>query len=87
MEQFKNYLYLITFVFIFSLLTTPYINNHLTPGSVGSKITYKVEQGDTLWNIGTTLGFNNISKFVFDVKKVNKMAESKIFVDQIIIIP
>ena len=87
MEQFKNYLYLITFVFIFSLLTTPYINNHRNLSSVISQITYKVEQGDTLWNIGTTLGFNNISKFVFDVKKVNKMAESKIFVDQIIIIP
>ena len=87
MEQFKNYVYLITFIVIFSLLTTPYINNGSNPSSVVSPITYKIEQGDTLWNIGSTLGFNNISKFVFDVKKVNKMAESKIFVDQIIIIP
>lgn len=87
MEQFKNYIYLITFIVLFSLFTTPYINNHLNPSSVVSQITYKVEQGDTLWNIGNTLGFNNISKFVFDVKKVNKLAESEIFVDQIIIIP
>ena len=50
-------------------------------------LTYKVKKGDNLWVIGSKLNQKNISKFVFEVKKINNLEESVIYVDQVIKIP
>ena len=86
MKKFKNCFYLITFVMIFSFVTTPFliedpkIYDH-------TSLSYKVVKGDNLWLIGQKLNIENISKFVFEVKKVNNLSESSLSVDQVIIIP
>ena len=87
MNNFKNVLYLLTFVVVFSYISTPYLVNNNQQVAISNQTSYKVVKGDNLWNIGYKLNVDNISKFIFEVKKVNNLAESTLSVDQIIKIP
>lgn len=87
MNNFKNILYLLTFVVVFSYISTPYLINSNQQVAISNETSYKVVKGDNLWTIGYKLNVDNISKFIFEVKKVNNLAESTLTVDQIIKIP
>jgi len=87
MNNFKNVLYLLTFVVVFSYISTPYLVNNNQQVAMSNQTSYKVVKGDNLWNIGYKLNVDNISKFIFEVKKVNNLGESTLSVDQIIKIP
>ena len=87
MNNFKNVLYLLTFVVVFSYISTPYLINNNQQVAVSNETSYKVVKGDNLWIIGYKLNVDNISKFIFEVKKVNKLSESTLSVDQIIKLP
>jgi len=87
MNNFKNVLYLLTFVVVFSYISTPYLVNNNQQVAISNQTSYKVVKGDNLWNIGYKLNVDNISKFIFEVKKVNNIGESTLSVDQIIKIP
>ena len=87
MNNFKNVLYLLTFVVVFSYISTHYLINNNQQVAVSNETSYKVVKGDNLWIIGYKLNVDNISKFIFEVKKVNNLAESTLSVDQIIKIP
>ena len=87
MNNFKNVVYLLTFVVVFSYISTPYLVNNNQQVAISNQTSYKVVKGDSLWNIGYKLNVDNISKFIFEVKKVNNLAESTLSVDQIIKIP
>ena len=87
MRNFKNVVYLLTFVVVFSYISTPYLVNNNQQVAMSNQTSYKVVKGDNLWNIGYKLNVDNISKFIFEVKKVNNLGESTLSVDQIIKIP
>ncbi len=87
MNNLKNLLYLLTFVVVFSYISTPILINNNQPVTTSNEISYKVVKGDNLWVIGNKLNAENVSEFVFEVKKANNLAESTLSVDQIIIIP
>ena len=87
MNNFKNVLYLLTFVVVFSYISTPYLINNNQQVAISNETSYKVVKGDNLWIIGYKLNVDNISKFIFEVKKVNNLPESTLSVDQIIKIP
>ena len=74
MNNFKNVLYLLTFVVVFSYISTPYLVNNNQQVAISNQTSYKVVKGDNLWNIGYKLNVDNISKFIFEVKKVNNLA-------------
>ena len=84
----KEKLILITFLTIFSLITTPLIKNNtlFTPVNNGL-ITYQVQKGDSLWGIALKYDSKDIENFLFETKKLNNLDNSKIFEDQILIIP
>ena len=86
MTNLKNYFYLITFVITFSFVTTPFVIDDSKIYN-NSSFSYKVVKGDNLWVIGQKFNIENISKFVFEVKKVNNLSESSLSIDQVIIIP
>ena len=86
MTNIKNYLYFVAFVLIFSFLTSPFLVNDEKSLNQTS-VSYKVVKGDNLWLIGQKLNIENISKFIFEVKKVNNLSESSLSIDQVIIIP
>lgn len=87
MENIKCWFYLVSFVVLFSLITTPLIIKESKTDLNAINLTYKVKKGDNLWVIGSKLNQKNISKFVFEVKKINNLEESVIYVDQVIKIP
>ena len=87
MSNFKNVLYLLTFVVVFSYISTPFLINNNQQVAISNETSYKVVKGDNLWNIGYKLNVDNINKFIFEVKKVNNLSESTLSVDQIIKIP
>ncbi len=81
-------LILFTFLTIFSLITTPIIKkNSLTFPTNNVLITYQVQKGDSLWDIGLKYDSNDIENFLFEAKKLNNLDNSTIFEDQILIIP
>ena len=84
----KEKLILFTFLTIFSLITTPIIKNKslIIPTNNGL-ITYQVQKGDSLWDIALKYESNDIESFLFDTRKINKLENSTIFEDQILIIP
>ena len=84
----KENLILFTFLIIFSLITTPLIKNNtlFTPVNNGL-ITYQVQKGDSLWGIALKYDSKDIENFLFETKKLNNLENSKIFEDQILIIP
>ena len=84
----KENLILFTFLIIFSLITTPLIKNNtlFTPVNSGL-ITYQVQKGDSLWGIALKYDSKDIENFLFETKKLNNLENSKIFEDQILIIP
>ena len=84
----KEKLILFTFLTIFSLITTPIIkNNSLTIPTNNGLMTYQVQKGDYLWDIGLKYDSNDIENFLFEAKKLNNLDNSTIFEDQILIIP
>ena len=87
MENIKNTIYLLAFVILFSIITTPLILTDISSRDHSSELAYKVQHGDNLWVIGNKLNVQNVSEFVFEVKKANNLEESILFVDQIIKIP
>ena len=87
MENIKHTIYLLAFVILFSIITKPLILTDVSSRDHSSELTYKVQHGDNLWVIGNKLNVQNVSEFVFEVKKANNLEESILFVDQIIKIP
>ena len=84
----KEKLILLTFLTIFSLITTPIIkNNSLIIPTNNRLITYQVKKGDSLWDIALMYDSNDIENFLFEAKKLNNLDNSAIFEDQILIIP
>ena len=84
----KEKLILLTFLTIFSLITTPIIkNNSLIIPTNNGLITYQVQKGDSLWDIALKYDSNDIENFLFEAKKLNNLDNSAIFEDQILIIP
>ena len=84
----KEKIITLVFLIIFSLVTTPIIKPiSSTNNDFNNKSTYRVTKGDSLWGIGMKFGKSNIEEFLFETKKVNNLQNSKIFEDQILIIP
>ena len=84
----KENLILLTFLTIFSLITTPIIkNNSLIIPTNNVLMTYQVQKGDSLWDIALKYDSNDIENFLFEAKKLNNLDNSTIFEDQILIIP
>ena len=84
----KEKFILLTFLTIFSLITTPIIKNKslIMPINNGFN-TYQVQKGDSLWGIAIKYDSDDIENFLIDTKKLNNLKNSIIFEDQILLIP
>ena len=84
----KEKIALFIFLVVFAHLTTPIIKSNSINNIKLSNITsYKVEKGETLWTIALKNDVKNVEEFIFNTKKINNIQNSRIFVDQILIIP
>lgn len=85
----KNKVRFITIVFTVLILVSTFIFATSAYGykEPGFKI-IKVKTGDTLWDIANKYGKNgDIRKYIYEIKKVNKLASSKIFAGDELMIP
>ena len=84
----KEKIVLFIFLVVFAHITTPIIKSNSINNNKLSNITsYKVEKGETLWTIALKNDVKNVEEFIFNTKKINNIQNSRIFVDQILIIP
>lgn len=74
-------------VYIFSFLMIDIAKEPLVESEIDQLVEYKVERGDTLWKIGKKLNIENYEKFLYEVKMINKISNSKLNVDDILLIP
>ena len=74
-------------VYIFSFLMIDVAKEPLVDSEIQQLVEYKVESGDTLWKIGKKLNIENLEKFLYEVKKINKISNSNLNVDDILLIP
>ena len=84
----KEKIALFIFLVVFALVTTPIIKPDSIKNNKLTNITsYKVQKGESLWIIALKNDVKNVEEFIFNTKKINKIENSRIFVDQILIIP
>ena len=84
----KEKFIVLVFLLIFSFITTPIIKPiSSTNNGFNDESTYKVIKGDSLWGIGVKFDKQNIEEFLVETKKLNKLVNSEIYEDQILIIP
>ena len=74
-------------VYIFSFLMIDVAKEPFVESEMDQLVEYKVESGDTLWKIGKKLNIENYEKFIYEVKMINKISNSKLNVDDILLIP
>jgi len=74
-------------VYIFSFLMIDIAKEPFVESEMDQLFEYKVERGDTLWKIGKKLNIENYEKFLYEVKMINKISNSKLNVDDILLIP
>ena len=84
----KDKFILLTFLILFSLIFTPIIKDNSVVMSLNSEFkSYQVQKGDSLWGIALIHNKFDIEKFIIETKKLNKLLDSAIYEDQILIIP
>ena len=83
----KEKIALFIFLVVFAHLTTPIIKSNSINNKLSNITSYKVEKGETLWTIALKNDVKNVEEFIFNTKKINNIQNSRIFVDQILIIP
>lgn len=74
-------------VYIYSFFITNFIKVPFGDDEVDQFVEYRVELGDTLWKIGKKMNISNYEKFIYEVEKLNNLVNSKIIVNEIILIP
>lgn len=83
----KVKIYFVFGVYIFSFFIINFTKMPLADADVDQFVEYRVEIGDTLWEIGKKMNITNYEKFIYEVEKLNNLVNSKIVVNEIILIP
>lgn len=74
-------------IFIFSYFCISFTKLPLRNANDQILVEYKVQVGDTLWEIGHKMNVLDYEKFIFDVKKLNNLENSLINVNDVLIVP
>ena len=81
---------LIIYLYFFSTLMIFFVKKPINEKNYyqnTSIIEYKIQEGDTLWDISHKFTTKNHEEFIYFVKKLNKLDNSMLFIDQIILLP
>ena len=81
---------LLVYLYFFSSLMIFFVKkpiNHVNYYQNTSIVEYKIREGDTLWDISYKFTTKNREEFIYFVKKLNKLDNSMLFIDQIILLP
>jgi len=83
----KKRFYIILLLLSF-LITTPVFASTVYDSKEPSYVSVRVREGDNLWNIVSMYSKDkDIRKYIYEVKKLNKMNDSNIYPGQNILLP
>lgn len=79
------------FIFVFAYVIS-FMSIHIAKKPVDITydtqfVEYKVQSGDTIWEIGKKMNVENFEKFIFDVKKLNNLKNSDLIINAVLILP
>ncbi|NCW63670.1 MAG: LysM peptidoglycan-binding domain-containing protein [Betaproteobacteria bacterium] len=85
------YMKLKIFIFVFAYVIS-FMSIHFAKKPVDTSydtqfVEYKVQSGDTIWEIGKKMNVENFEKFIFDVKKLNNLKNSDLIINAVLILP
>ena len=81
---------LIIYLYFFSSLMIFFVKKPINEGNYyqnTSIVEYRIQEGDTLWDISHKFTTKNHEEFIYFVKKLNKLDNSMLFIDQILLLP
>ena len=66
----KDILKLLIFIFIYTKITSPLLNDHITVNLDNKAETYVVQKDDNLWKIAEKYERNNKEEFILSLKNL-----------------
>jgi hypothetical protein len=89
--RLKNKRRFATFVLLFilaSVFTGFIVNAGASSPQDNDYQVFKVEEGDTLWEIAAIYSVNSdIREYIYNIKKLNKLSNDTIYAGQILLLP
>ena len=73
--------------YIISLMSIQFVKKPVEISYDSQFVEYKVQSGDTIWEIGKKMNVKNFEKFIFDVKKLNNLKNSDLIINAVLILP
>jgi hypothetical protein len=73
--------------YLISLMSIQFVKKPVEISYDSQFVEYKVQSGDTIWEIGKKMNVKNFEKFIFDVKKLNNLKNSDLIINAVLILP
>ena len=73
--------------YLISFMSIQFVKKPVETSYDSQFIEYKVQSGDTIWEIGKKMNVKNFEKFIFDVKKLNNLKNSDLIINAVLILP
>jgi LysM repeat protein len=73
--------------YLISFMSIQFVKKPVETSYDSQFVEYKVQSGDTIWEIGKKMNVKNFEKFIFDVKKLNNLKNSDLIINAVLILP
>ena len=83
----KSKIFIFVFAYVISFMSIHFTKKPVDTSYDTQFIEYKVQSGDTIWEIGKKMNVENFEKFIFDVKKLNNLKNSDLIINAVLILP
>ena len=83
----SDFIKLLIFVLIFTNITAPLLTDNKSTNYVNKTEIYIVKKDDNLWKIAEKYKQNNKEEFILAIKELNKLENSRLYINQKLIVP
>ena len=83
----KLKIYIFVIAYLISFMSIHFAKKPVEISYDSQFVEYKVQSGDTIWEIGKKMNVENFEKFIFDVKKLNNLNNSDLRINAVLILP
>ncbi len=83
----SDFIKLLIFVLILTNITDPLLTDNKNTNYVNKTEIYIVQKDDNLWKIAEKYKQNNKEEFILAIKELNKLENSRLYINQKLIVP
>ncbi len=83
----SDFIKLLIFVLIFTNITSPLLTDNKSRNYINKTEIYIVKKDDNLWKIAEKYKQNNKEEFILAIKELNKLENSRLYINQKLIVP